>query len=109
MALPGSRVTPETADLMRPVLRATDPAGFMQLARFGVTDPSALDFAAEPTLPVLLIHGKEDQAWPLAANAVPLAEALPDARLVELDWVGHFPAVADWRTVNRLVADFLAA
>ncbi len=46
---------------------------------------------------------------PLAANAVPLAAAFPDARPVERDWAGHFREVADWRTVNRLVADFLAA
>ena len=62
MALLGSRATPETVELVRHVLRATNPVGYMPLARFGVNDPSALDFAVELALPVLPSHGTKDLA-----------------------------------------------
>jgi pimeloyl-ACP methyl ester carboxylesterase len=107
-ALLGKQASPETISLVRHVLRATNPKGFMQAVRFGLTDACTLDFAGHLSMPVLLIQGAEDQVTPIESNAALLQGALPDGRLVVLDHAGHLPEVELWQTVNDLVSQFLA-
>lgn len=54
----------------------------------------------------LVLHGAEDRYVPLA-NAVALAEALPDARLRVLDRAGHLVFIERYADVNREVVTFL--
>jgi pimeloyl-ACP methyl ester carboxylesterase len=58
------------------------------------------------TSPTLVIHGAEDRYVPLA-NAVALAEAIPDARLRVLDNAGHLVFIERFADVNREVVTFL--
>jgi pimeloyl-ACP methyl ester carboxylesterase len=108
-ALLGPGVSAGTVDLVREVLRATNPRGFLQAARFGLRPDSGLDFADRLTLPVLLIHGDQDRVNPLAGNAEKLARALPNAGLRVLPGIGHLPEVEAWAEVNALVRAFLNA
>ena len=105
-ALLGSRATPETVAIVQHVLRATNPAGFMQAARWLAGDGAPLGTGL--TMPLLLIQGDDDRVTPAADNAGKLAAAVPDARLVRLDGVGHLPEVEAPDRVNRLVLDFLS-
>lgn len=64
-----------------------------------------LDWASPPArlasvaAPTLILHGTLDPRFP-GAHAVALAEAIPGARLVWLDGVGHeFPPAAVWSQV----------
>ncbi|MGH7108796.1 MAG: alpha/beta fold hydrolase [Stellaceae bacterium] len=106
-ALIGSAASAETAALVQHTLRATNPAGFMQAARFGASG-DAPPLGAGLALPLLIIQGEEDRVTPAAANAELLAAALPQTRLVRLAGVGHLPEVESPERVNRLIRDHLA-
>jgi pimeloyl-ACP methyl ester carboxylesterase len=106
-ALLGSRATPETAAIVQHVLRATNPAGFMQAAR-SLTG-SGTPPGAGLTMPLLLIQGGDDRVTPSTDNAEKLVAAVPRARLVGLEGIGHLPEIETPDRVNRLVLDFLSA
>jgi pimeloyl-ACP methyl ester carboxylesterase len=60
-----------------------------------VTQPIGFDHRAEArriAAPTLVIHGGADCAVPLGASEA-WARAIPDARLLVLPGVGHFPHV----------------
>ena len=106
-ALLGPGASAETIALVQHTLRGTNPLGFMQAARFVLHDTWTPEFASHCTMPVLLIQGGEDRVNPADRNADVLAAALPNARLVTLDGVGHLPEVEAWQQVNALVREFL--
>ena len=58
-------------------------------------------------VPVLVIHGTVDPTIPLSAGRK-IAEAIPNAQLVEFDNVGHLPHLERTEEFNRIVLDFLA-
>jgi pimeloyl-ACP methyl ester carboxylesterase len=58
------------------------------------------------TSPTLVIHGAEDRYVPVA-NAVALAEAIPNARLRVLDGAGHLVFIEQAEKVNKEVVAFL--
>lgn len=58
------------------------------------------------TLPVLLIHGRQDRVVP-PAHAEMVAARLPNATLRWLDGCGHFPQIEHRDAVNGWLAEFL--
>jgi 3-oxoadipate enol-lactonase len=56
--------------------------------------------------PALVVSGAHDLV-DFRDIAVRLAERLPSARHVELDWAGHLPSLERPEPVNRLLIDFL--
>jgi pimeloyl-ACP methyl ester carboxylesterase len=97
-----------TIALVQHVLRATNRRGFLQAAQFGLNTTFTPDLAGMLYMPILLIQGAEDRVNPTATNAAFLAAAVPHARLVELDDVGHLPEIEAPERVNALVRAFLA-
>jgi 3-oxoadipate enol-lactonase len=89
------------------VLRATNPGGFMQAARF-VAEAELPPLGAGLAMPLLMVQGEEDRVAPAAANAELLAAALPHARLVMLAGCGHLPEVEFPSRVNALIAAHLS-
>ena len=107
-ALLASAASPQTITLVQQTLRATNPTGFMQAARF-LTSGNAPPLGAGLTMPVLLIQGEEDRVTPAAANAELLVRAVPGARLVLLPGCGHLPEVEAPARVNELIEEHLSA
>jgi pimeloyl-ACP methyl ester carboxylesterase len=107
-ALLSKQASAETAALVRDVLRATNARGFMQAVRFGLGNYYTPDFAAELSMPILLIQGAEDHVNPTETNAAILEKALPHARLIVLDGAGHLPEIEAPGRVDDLVSAFLA-
>ena len=108
-ALLAANATPETVELVREVVRATSPRGFMHGVKLGLVDGYAPEEVAPAlTMPVLMISGREDKVNPIDKNAAVLAKLLPHAKLVVLDGHGHLPEVEAPNEVNRLLADFFA-
>jgi pimeloyl-ACP methyl ester carboxylesterase len=105
-ALLGSAASPATIALVQHTLRATNPAGFMQAARFGASGDMP-PLGAGLTMPLLLIQGEEDRVTPAATNAALLAAAVPGARIVTLAGCGHLPEAEAPRRVNELIAEHL--
>jgi len=106
-ALVGPAASTETIALIRHVLQATNPEGFLRAARFLASNTYTPDFAARLTMPILLIQGDADRVTPMETNAALLARAVPHARLEILPGVGHLPEVERWREVNELTRNFL--
>jgi pimeloyl-ACP methyl ester carboxylesterase len=106
-ALLGSAASADTVALVRHTLRATNPTGFMQAARFGASGEMP-PLGAGLAVPLLLIQGEEDRVTPAAANAELLAAALPQARLVRLPGCGHLPEVEFPDRVNELICEYFA-
>jgi 3-oxoadipate enol-lactonase len=57
-------------------------------------------------VPVLVVTGPHDLPY-FRQSARYLADRLHDARLVELDWAGHLPALERPQEVTRLLLDYL--
>ena len=106
-ALLGSAATADTLALVQQTLRATNPAGFMQAARFAA-EAEMPPLAAGLTMPLLMVQGEEDRVAPAATNAELLAAALRHARLVMLAGCGHLPEVEFPSRVNDLIAEHLS-
>ena len=106
-ALLGSAATADTVALVQQTLRATNPTGFMQAARF-IAEAEMPPLAAGLTMPLVMVQGKEDRVTPAAINAELLAAALPHARLVLLAGCGHVPEVELPSCVNELIAGHLS-
>lgn len=81
------------------------PALYYEQMRAGARFDLSGDVAGI-TAPTLVIHGAEDRYVP-PANAVALAEALPDAKLRVLDAAGHLVFIERFADVNREVVTFL--
>ena len=64
-----------------------------------------LDLAAL-TMPALVVSGDHDLLW-FRQTAQHLAEQLPKAELVDLDWAGHLPSLERPDETAALVAGFL--
>jgi pimeloyl-ACP methyl ester carboxylesterase len=108
-ALLAKNASGETIGLVREVLRATNPRGFMHGVKLGLADgydPETV--AAKVTAPVLMISGAEDRVNPIDKNAALLAKAMPAARLEILAGVGHLPEVEAADRVNALLRAFFA-
>lgn len=106
-ALLGSRASADTFAIVQHTVRATNPKGFMQAARF-IASAGAPPLGAGLTMPLLMIQGAEDRVTPFASNAALLAKAVPQARLVMLDGCGHLPEIEEHARVNQLVQEFLS-
>jgi pimeloyl-ACP methyl ester carboxylesterase len=107
-ALLGSKAPPDTAAIVQHTLRATNPRGFMQAIKLGLSDFYGPDVADKFTFPVLLIQGSEDKVNPLDKNATILIKTLPQGRLEVLDGYGHLPEVEAPDVVNRMLRQFFA-
>ncbi len=102
----------EAAVLVREETMAAGAAAFAPLfppprdrwVRDLTLDPADLAAIAAP---VLLVHGLQDRLVPLRDGALPLLEALPDARLHVFGRCGHVPAVEQHTAFVRLLHDFL--
>jgi pimeloyl-ACP methyl ester carboxylesterase len=106
-ALLGSAASADTLALVQQTLRATNPAGFMQAARFGA-EAEMPPLAAGLTMPLLMVQGEDDRVTPAATNAELLAAALRHSRLVMLAGCGHLPEVEFPSRVNDLIAAHLS-
>jgi len=106
-ALLGKNASEQTINLVRDVVRATSPRGFMHGVKLGMAngyDPETV--AAKVTAPVLMISGSEDRVNPIDRNAAILAKAMPKARLEIIEGVGHLPEVEAPDKVNAMLRAF---
>lgn len=93
----------ERARVATAVDRAYHPAGFARQLSAIVAAPSRLERLAAVSVPALVIHGKDDILVPVD-NGRKVAAAIPGARLIEIEGMGH--DLPKWVWVH--VADALA-
>ena len=106
-ALLAASASPQTIELVRNVVRATNPRGFMHGVKLGMVDGySPKEVAPKLNFPVLMISGREDRVNPIDENAAVLIKELPQGKLEILDGVGHLPEVERPEVVNKMLRDF---
>ncbi len=105
----GPRVSQHKVELMRGVMRATNPAGLLAAVRFRSGNFCTLDLAPAMSMPVLLIQGGEDRVNRAEDNADQLIRVLPRGRMERLEGLGHLPELEDPDTVNRLLREFFSS
>jgi len=106
-ALLAANASPETTELVRDVVRATSPRGFMHGVKLGLADGYAPEeVAPKLDFPVLMISGREDRVNPVDRNAAVLIKRLPQGKLEILDGTGHLPEVEKPEVVNKMLRDF---
>ena len=76
------------------------------LAPFGMGHPNLRRFLARITNPALVVWGTRDRLLP-ASQAPLFVEALPDARLIQVEDAGHFVMQEKPETLSK-IGDFLA-
>jgi pimeloyl-ACP methyl ester carboxylesterase len=107
-ALLGSSASADTLALVRQTVRATNPSGFLQAARF-VAGGDMPPLGSGLTMPLLMIQGEQDRVTPAESNAARLATAVPGADIVMLPGIGHLPEVEAPQVVNELAARHLGS
>lgn len=88
--------------------RSTDMAASAVNHWLAERSPSVADRLGEITAPTLILHGTEDQVFPMA-EAEKLMREIPEATLIPLTGVGHeFPPRAVWDVVLTVILDHTA-
>lgn len=100
-ALLGPSASADTLALVRQTVRATNPSGFMQAARF-IASGEMPPLGNGLTMPLLMIQGDQDRVTPVEPNAARLAAAVSGASIVMLPGIGHLPEVEAPKVVNEL-------
>ena len=106
-ALLAANASAETIELVRDVVRATNPRGFMHGVKLGMVDGYAPEeVAPKLTFPVLMISGREDRVNPIDKNAAMLIKPMPQGKLEILEDAGHLPEVEKPDVVNKMLRNF---
>jgi 3-oxoadipate enol-lactonase len=104
---------PEADDTAKDFVRQMQRHAFeVQLAaESGPVEPEPEEIDVEPArigCPAVLVAGGHDMDH-FQAIAAHLAEVIPDARLVELDWAGHLPSLERPNETTDLIIEALTA
>ncbi|MCP4360672.1 MAG: alpha/beta fold hydrolase [Chloroflexi bacterium] len=97
---------PELVDYVRDMMEGTSVEGIVGALAAMKNRPDSTLTLAEIDVPVLVIHGEDDQLIPLG-EAKEMAEALPNGRLVTIPNAGHLPNLEQSDAFNDAVIDFL--
>jgi pimeloyl-ACP methyl ester carboxylesterase len=99
---------PEVAAHVRAMMQRTDPAGAAAALRGRAERPDYTTTLASMTVPALVCVGSAD-AFTTRADAELMARALPHARLLWMDGVGHMPNLERPAAFSRSLRELLAA
>ncbi|NKC29564.1 alpha/beta fold hydrolase [Falsiroseomonas selenitidurans] len=98
---------PVVRGLVQGMVAATDARGLMQAARCTDLVDVTVDFAPHIVAPTLAITGAEDLVNPPEGVGRPVAAAIPGARFLVPEGIGHLPELeAPARTLALLQAHF---
>lgn len=97
---------PAVAEELKEVMRAATPEGVIGALSAMRDRPDSTELLANFHMPVLIIHGKDDQIIP-PSEAEAMAKALPHNDLHLVEKAGHLPNLEQSDEFNRIVSDFL--
>jgi 3-oxoadipate enol-lactonase len=97
---------PDLVDFVREMMQETSEDGVVGALTAMRDRPDSTPDLAALDVPVLILHGQEDQLIPLA-EAEAMAAALPRAKLVVVPGAGHLPNLEQPEIFNDAVREFL--
>lgn len=98
---------PDVADELKEIMRGATPEGIVAALTAMRDRPDSTESLADLHMPVLIIHGKDDQIIP-PAEAEAIAKAIPNNALYLIDEAGHLPNLEQPEEFNRIVEKYLA-
>lgn len=84
--------SPEVLVTVRLMIHEAGPKCFLRQQNAMINRVDLRDSLAAISCPTLVIHGRDDQSWPLE-NGEELARLIPGARLSVIENCGHFPTL----------------
>jgi len=96
----------ELVEFVRDIMMVTSVEGAAGALQAMKTRPDSTPTLAEIDVPVLIIHGDDDQIIPLA-EAQAMAKQIKNAKLVVIEDAGHLPNLEQPDAFNDAVIDFL--
>ena len=84
--------SPELLETVRQMVHEAGPECFFRQQDAMRTRVDARDSIEAISCPTIVIHGRDDQSWPLE-NGEELAQLIPGARLSVIENSGHFPTL----------------
>ena len=104
---PGNyKAQPDLVDFVREMMQETSEDGVVGALTAMRDRPDSTPDLPALDVPVLILHGQEDQLIPLA-EAEAMAAALPKAKLVVVPGAGHLPNLEQPEIFNDAVREFL--
>ncbi len=97
---------PELVDFVRDLMETASPEGVIGALQAMRDRPDSRPTLPEIDVPVLIIHGADDQIVPVS-EAEEMAAAISDCKLVILEDAGHMPNLEQPDAFNDAVIDFL--
>lgn len=98
---------PHLLETLREIMQATSLEGVLGDLEGMKTRPDSTAFLPDLHLPVLILHGAEDQLIPLR-EAQAMQAALPQAHLEVIPGAGHLPNLEQPERFNQAVRRYLA-
>jgi pimeloyl-ACP methyl ester carboxylesterase len=95
-------------DKLREMIVSTKRKSIAATLRGMSERPDSTELLAKINVPTLAIVGSEDSLIP-PAEMRQIAEAIPDARFVEISDAGHLAPMEEPQTVNAAIRQFLEA
>lgn len=93
-------------DFVKEMMESTSDEGVIGALAAMRDRPDSTPTLAEIDVPVLIIHGADDQIIPVS-EAEAMADAIPDAELVIIENAGHLPNLEQPDAYNDALIDFL--
>jgi 3-oxoadipate enol-lactonase len=97
---------PAVVTQLTAMIAENNPLGLAAALRGMAARADASDWLAEIDVPTLVIVGEHDQISTVAEMRQ-IADALPDARFLEVPAAGHMPPMENAEVVNTALAEFL--
>jgi pimeloyl-ACP methyl ester carboxylesterase len=94
----------ERARVSRSIDRAYHPDGSVRQLLAILAAPSRLERLRSVEIPTLVIHGVDDILIPIE-NGRLVASAVPSARMIEIEGMGHDVPAREWPRVVDAIAD----
>jgi pimeloyl-ACP methyl ester carboxylesterase len=98
---------PEVVERGHEIVREQDPDGLVRAIEAIRDRPDSTE-AVTSGIPLLVVHGEEDQGIPVQV-AHELASSAPHARIEVLEGCGHLPNMERPEHFNRILTSFLAS
>jgi len=99
-------VNPDVVAEVRRVVVATSPAAIACAQRGMASRPDMTGLLPGIGLPALVVVGQEDAISP-PAEMRPIADAIPNAKFVEIEGAGHMTTMENPKAVNEALRSFL--
>ena len=101
-------ITMTLADLVRKMVMETDPVAIAAAHRGMAIRPDVTSLLPNLRFPTLVIVGEHDVISPPQEMRT-IADAIPQARFVQIPAAGHLAPMENPAAVNRAISDFLQA